>query len=218
MVLIEAMRAATTFFYDVDTQRDFMLPDGALYGASASGIIATLKAVNDFAREKHVRIVASVDRHFAGDRELRSAGGPYPDHCMSGTAGQLKIDETKPIAPLFVENGHDLCDMEFAALVDYQGELIVEKQDLNVFSGNRNARKLISQLFERYHDAVIYGVFTDVCVDLAVRDFAKYDRKVHVISDAIAPLDKDNARAAIERWQSAGVDLLTFEQLRSRLR
>jgi nicotinamidase/pyrazinamidase len=211
------MRAVTTFFYDVDTQRDFMLPGGALYGANASAIIPTLKAVTDFAREKQIRIVASVDRHFAGDRELRGAGGPYPDHCMNGTAGQLKIDETKPIAPMFIENDHDLCDMEFAAMVDYPGELIIEKQALHVFSGNRNARKLISHLFGRCQHVVIYGVFTEMCVDLAVRDFAKYDRKVHVLSDAIAPLCEDHARAAIERWKSAGVDLLTFEQVRSRL-
>ena len=218
MVLIGMMRAETTFFYDVDTQRDFILPEGALHGPNALAIVPTLKAVTDFARERQLRIVASVCRHFPGDRELKSGGGPYPDHCMNGTDGQLKIAETKPVAPLFVGNDHDLCDVEFAALIGYRGELVIEKQDLPLFSGNRNARKLISHLFERYRDVVVYGVFTDLCVDLAVRDFAKYDRKVHVLTDAIAPLDEHNARAAIEAWKAAGIDLLSFAELRSRLR
>jgi len=218
MVLIGMMRAETTFFYDVDTQRDFILPEGALHGPNALAIVQTLKAVTDFARERQIRIVASVCRHFPGDRELKSSGGPYPDHCMNGTEGQLKIAETRPIAPLFVGNDHDLCALEFAALIGYRGELVIEKQDLPLFVGNRNARKLISHLFERYHDVVVYGVFTDLCVDLAVRDFAKYDRKVHVLMDAIAPLDEQNARAAIESWKAGGIDLLSFAELRSRSR
>jgi nicotinamidase/pyrazinamidase len=218
MVSIQVMRADTTFFYDVDTQRDFILPEGALHGPSAVAIVPALKAVTDFARERKIRIVASVCRHFVGDRELQSCGGPYPDHCMNGTSGQLKIDETNPTAPLFVGNDRDLSNVEFAALIGYPGELIVEKQDLHLFSGNRNARKLIAHLFERYRDVVVYGVFTDLCVDLVVRDFAKYDRKVHVVTDAIAALDEGNARAAIEAWKAAGIDLLSFAELRSRLR
>ena len=38
------------FFFDVDTQRDFMLPGGALYVAGAERIIPRLRRLMDCAR------------------------------------------------------------------------------------------------------------------------------------------------------------------------
>ena len=61
------MRPESTIFYDVDTQRDFLLPGGALYVSGADRIIPALAALTTMARENHIRIVCSVDRHFPDD-------------------------------------------------------------------------------------------------------------------------------------------------------
>src|SRR5205807_7410666 len=97
------MRADNTIFYDVDTQRDFLLSDGTLSVPDGERILPILTDLTKFAREHSIRIVAQVDRHFPEDPELARNGGPYPEHCMNGTAGQLKVSATAPANPMYIE-------------------------------------------------------------------------------------------------------------------
>jgi nicotinamidase-related amidase len=84
-------------FYDVDTQNDFMNKDGALYVPDAELIKPNLERVTQYAREKIIPVLGSVDRHFGTEEykhregELARWGGQFPDHCMDGTAGQKKL-------------------------------------------------------------------------------------------------------------------------------
>lgn len=87
-------------FYDIDTQNDFMNKDGALYVPDAELIKPNLKLLTDYARKNHIVVIGSVDRHFGTpeykhqEQELKIWGGPFPNHCMDGTPGQIKIPET----------------------------------------------------------------------------------------------------------------------------
>jgi nicotinamidase/pyrazinamidase len=210
------MRIDTTLFYDVDTQRDFMLPHGALYALGAERIAPTLAAVTRLAREKNIRVLASVDRHFPGDEELKRNGGPYPDHCMDGTPGQRKIDETMPADPSVVPS-REIGTAELDAALAGKREVVVEKRHVDVFVGNRNANALFERLIAQYSDIVIYGVCTDICVDYVVRALIRFGRKLHVVTDAVAALDSQRAAEVQRDWQKAGVELLTFAELRARL-
>src|SRR5207249_2207763 len=100
------MQRATTVFWDGDTQRDFLEPDGALYVPAAAPIIPNLARLTRLARAgtPRIRVIGTVCRHFPGDAELTPNGGPYPPHCMDGTPGQRKIDATAPVAPRWIEN------------------------------------------------------------------------------------------------------------------
>jgi nicotinamidase/pyrazinamidase len=210
------VRPETTLFFDVDTQRDFIVPDGKLYAPGAEKIVPALKAVTELARERGIKVAGHVDRHFPGDAELARNGGLYPDHCMNSTPGQKKIEATAPLNPLFVEN-RDLSEAEIAAALEHRGELYIEKQHVDMFQGNRNTRKLVPRLLEKFRDVVIYGVCTDICTDYVVRGLLPYGRKLHVVTDAIAPLDPNRAKACLDEWRGAGVDLLTLDELKSRL-
>jgi nicotinamidase/pyrazinamidase len=207
------MKPETTLFYDVDTQRDFILPGGKLYAPGAEAIIPALAEITGLARANSIRIVCSMDRHFPGDRELKRNGGRYDDHCMDGTDGQKKIDETAPKDPLYIPN-RELSALEIEAALEHQGEVIFEKQEFDVFIGNRHARAILRVLLRPYADIVVYGVFTEVCVDHAVMGLAGLGPQVHVVVDAIADIGGD-ADAIRAKWRGAGVDFITLAQLRA---
>ena len=72
------MDSAKTIFYDIDTQRDFILPDGKFHIPGAEKLVPAWKAITDLARDQNVQIVCSVDCHVPGDPLLKSWGGPFP--------------------------------------------------------------------------------------------------------------------------------------------
>ena len=209
------MRAKSTLFFDVDTQRDFILPDGKLSVPGTDLIIPKLAAVTDLARRLGIRIVASTDRHFPDDPELQRNGGEFPDHCMDGTAGQRKIEETAPRNPLFIQN-RALSTSELTAAQAHPGEIVLEKQLFDVFAGNQNTNALLRRLLVDHEDVVVYGVYTEICVRDAINGLRKLGARVHVVEDAIADIGTDGATYR-SRWRAEGIDFLTVQQLSDRL-
>ena len=210
------MRAETTLFYDVDTQRDFVQPGGKLFVPGTDRIIPKLSAITELARHTNVRVIASVDRHFPGDPELKRNGGDFPDHCMDGTAGQKKIDATAARNPVFVEN-RDVSDDELAAILAHRDELIFEKQLFDVFAGNRHAANLLRRILPLFEDVVVYGVYTEVCVRDAIAGLLPIGPQIHIVTDAIADLGPDGEAHRLG-WKAAGANLLTLTEVTDRIR
>lgn len=201
------MQPATTLFYDVDTQRDFILPNGRLSVAGTDRVIPALRELTDFAHRRGIRIVATTDCHFPGDPELERNGGAYPDHCMDGTDGQLKVDATAPLRPLFIAN-RDLSEMERAQAISWHGELIIEKQLFDAFAGNRNTASILGPILKDYTDVVVYGVYTEVCVADAIRGLHQFGKRLHLVTDAIADIGDQGASFRCQ-WDEEGIDLTT---------
>ena len=90
-----------TIFFDVDTQNDFMNSNGALYVPDAERIKWDLELLTRHACFYRIPVFGSADRHFGTpeykerEGELAKYGGPFPEHCMDGTPGQLKIGSTQ---------------------------------------------------------------------------------------------------------------------------
>jgi nicotinamidase/pyrazinamidase len=210
------MRPETTLFYDVDTQRDFILPGGRLCIAGTERIIPALKAMTELARRPGIRMVATTDRHFAGDPELERNGGKYPDHCMDGTDGQLKIEATAPRHPLLVED-RVLSEAEWASAIGWRGELIFEKQLFDAFAGNRNTAAILRAILKDYTDVVVYGVYTEVCVAEAVRGLQQFRKRLHLVTDATADIG-DEGPSFRQRWREEGIELTTVTEITSRLK
>ena len=64
------MKNKKIIFWNVDTQKDFMNPDGALYVEGAESIKPNLKKLTEFARENNIFVVNTADFHFPDDKEL----------------------------------------------------------------------------------------------------------------------------------------------------
>jgi nicotinamidase/pyrazinamidase len=205
-----------TLFYDVDTQRDFMLPGGALHVPGSENILPALKELTELARRRNIRRVCSMDRHFKNDRELAHNGGPWPDHCMDGTEGQHKVEETALVNPLSIPS-HTVRNDQLEAAVGDSRELVLEKQDVDVLVGNTNARSIFSKLVKRYDHILVYGVYTDVCVDYAVEALLEQGVKPYIVVDAIHEIDPAKATAARHRWSERGVRRITSRQLQNLL-
>jgi len=191
-------------FWDVDTQADFMLPQGKLYVPGAEAIIPTLAKLTNWAAQQRVLVIASADAHQPGDEEFRL----YPPHCLAGTPGQRKIPETS-LTPQFIipnRRGADIADAE------RYPQIVLEKQEFDVFS-NPNTDSLLAQLGKP--EIVLYGVVTEICVSAAAQGLLDRGYRVTVVEDAIRRLDAGKGRAFLEEVRRRGGRIVTAGQLLS---
>ena len=211
----DAMNAETTIFYDVDTQRDFLAPDGSYRIAGAEKIIPVLQLLTELAREQQVRIVCSVDRHVPGDPMLKSWGGAMPDHCMAGSPGEKKIAETAPRRPMVLEN-KVYASYEIRDVLGHTGEIVFQRQQFDALSNNAHAHAILRLVLQPYNDIVVYGVYTELCVDREISTLLGLGPKIHIVRDAISIAGGDPAKF-FDHWQAEGIELLTFEELKVRM-
>src|SRR5260370_14715707 len=156
------MKADQTIFYDINTQRDFILHDGKFHIEGAENLVPTWKAITDLARDQEVKIVCSVDCHVPGDPQLKSWGGRYPDHCMADTPGQQKTDETKPLNPLTLENREYTPD-EIQKILDHEGEIVFRRQQFEQLAGNPHLSAILRLAPRPDSHLVLYCVLTGAC-------------------------------------------------------
>jgi nicotinamidase/pyrazinamidase len=194
-----------TVLWDVDTQVDFMLPDGKLYVPGAEQTIPAMKRLVDAARAAGIVHVASADDHELTDAEISvepDFSTTYPPHCLRGTRGARKIPETdqeEPV-PITLEL---LPERFFEAR-----EFLLLKKHFDVFT-NPNTELLLERLDP--DEIVVFGVATDVCDDAAIRGFLARQLKVRFVEDAARGLDDERVAICTASWREQGVEFTTAE-------
>jgi nicotinamidase/pyrazinamidase len=189
------MKPMTKIFFDVDTQNDFMNPDGALYVPGAEKLKPNLKKLAKYAIANKITVFGSYDYHYGTEyfkdveTELSKWGGPFPDHCMEGSVGAVRIKET----------------------VDSVGEEF-EKQTYDVFT-NSDIRKCLQDY--KVDEAVVYGVATDYCVKAAVLGMQKLGIQCYVVEDAIAGVSPETTQKAIFEMKESGATFVKTEDILS---
>jgi nicotinamidase/pyrazinamidase len=191
-------------FWDVDTQADFMLPEGKLYVPGAETIIPILAKLTQWAAQHQVLVVASADAHQPGGQEFSQ----YPPHCLTGTPGQQKIPETS-LTPQFTIPNRAGAELPGAEL--YR-QIVLEKQKFDVFT-NPNTEAFLAQLGKP--EIVLYGVVTEICVAAAARGLLSRNYRVTILEDAIRHLDAEKAHAFLNEVRRRGGGVTTAEQLLS---
>ena len=204
----------TSVFWDVDTQVDFMRPDGRLYVDGAETIVANLAALTDFAHGDGIRIVGSSDNHDPGDDEL--SGTPdfsdtFPPHCLRGTHGQLRIPETTLRDVLVVEPEHAVPEV-LRRVEDHAGDILFHKHYFDVFT-NPNVSPVVEGL--GLDEVVLYGVALDVCNRYAVEGLLSRHPGVAitVVTDAVRAINEDGRDALLADWQRRGVALACTKEV-----
>lgn len=202
-------KATHVIFWDVDTQRDFMEPGGALFVPGAPEIVSNLEQLTRCARERGVPVVASMDDHTSVDPEISDRPDfrvTFPPHCMRGTAGQQPIAATAPKNPLYIEN-RPYTRTELADLLRaHRGEIFIKKQAISPFTNPATAT-LVELLAPE--TVIVYGVCADFCVHQTVMGLADGMRRVCVVRDAIRAIDAEEARRCEAEWRRRGVEMVS---------
>ena len=203
-------------FWNVDSQKDFMLKGGLLYVEGAEEIIPNLKRLTDFARKEKITIVSTGDYHTSESKELSDTPdfiNTFPKHCMADEEGSDFIDETDPKKD-FEGNYYissyldDNVDLDKVAR---SKNIIIYKDAFNVVDGNQFTKQIVKAISPDV--IVVYGVATNVCVDQAVLELLNLNKKIIVIKDAIKGLPNLPVDNIIETWKTRGafmIDTDTF--------
>lgn len=197
-----------TIFWNVDTQYDFMRPDGKLYVQEAEQIEGNLAKLTNLAEEKGVKVINTADWHNEKSEELSDAPDfvrTFPRHCMQNTKGAEFVPATDPENPYRIDWVQDSFDVRG---VLQKRNVILYKDRFDVFSGTPHADKVVKLL--QPERTVVYGVATNVCVDCAVRGLLERNVRVYVPTDAIKELP--NLPLPYEVWQRKGVILTTTDK------
>ena len=202
----------TRVLWDVDTQRDFMLPEGKLYVPGAEESAPAMARLVAAARETGLVHVASADDHELTDPEISDEPdftNTYPPHCLRGTPGAERVPETKQADPL------PLSLVPFPpglvpGLIEGRRELLFLKKNFDVFT-NPNTAAVLDVLDP--DEIVVFGVATDVCDDAAIRGFLLRGRRVRFVEDAARGLDEERVAACLAAWREQGVQFATTDQV-----
>jgi nicotinamidase/pyrazinamidase len=191
-------------FWEVDVQRDFMLPGGNLYVPGAEKLLPNIRRLTDAARQGRVFLVSHGCFHAPDDPEFKT----FPPHCVKGTTGAELVPEALTDKVVRVPN-------EAAAslppdLSAYQ-QILLEKQTLNIFE-SRHADELLNRLGNQA-EFVVFGVVTEYCVSFAAKGLLQRGRRVAVVKDAIETLNRNQGAATISDLERLGARVTTTDDI-----
>lgn len=181
----------------VDVQNDFC-PGGALAVTNGDRVVAPLnRAAARFAAAGRP-VYASRDWHPAQTSHFAPFGGPWPVHCVQGTAGAAFHPALRlPVTTVILDKGDNPGRDDYSAVTahDATGALLVDLLQ----------RDGVEHLY-------VGGLATDYCVRATVLDLLVAGFSVMVLANAVAGVDVnpgDSDRALVE-MQTAGAKMTTL--------
>ena len=206
-----------TIFWNVDTQYDFMRPDGKLYVKGAEQIEGNLARLTQLAESRRIKVVNTADWHNKDSEELSDKPDfvhTFPEHCMQDTYGAGFIPATYPYLlsdkePYIVDWKKKKFDRHDRKGVLASRSIILHKDKFDIFAGNPHADRVVELLAPER--AVVYGVATNVCVDCAVRGLLERKVQVYVPLDAIKEIPA--LPLPYDTWKSKGAILTTTDEI-----
>jgi nicotinamidase/pyrazinamidase len=204
--------SSSPVLWDVDTQVDFVQPEGKLYVQGAELAAPAMGRLVAWARAADIVHIASADDHELTDPEL--SGTPdftstYPPHCLHGTPGARRIPETEQADPVVLSydvSGRD----DLLERVRGRRELLFLKKTFDVFT-NPNVEAVLEVLDPA--EVILFGVATDVCDHMAVVGLLRRGYRVAFVEDAARGLDEERTTACLTQWRDAGVRFTTTDEV-----
>lgn len=184
----------------VDVQNDFC-PGGALQIGSGDRVIAPInRAVRRFIAAG-LPVLASRDWHPLVTAHFREYGGPWPVHCVQGTAGAcFHPDLQLPEGTVILSKG-----------------TVAELPGYSAFEAVDDTGKTLEELLRAQETTQLYvcGLATDYCVLHTTRDALQRGFLITLLTDAVAGVDAmpGASAEAIAEMVQAGAGLTTVDEL-----
>lgn len=206
-------------FWDVDTQFDFMRPEGRLYVPGAEDIIEKISQTRRFALENGFSIIASTDWHSTDNQEISDNPDfkqTFPPHCIADEPGSERVGYLGELPIEYITNNK----MDVNALRKLsskeQFHIVIRKQNTDVFS-NSNTAKLVKIIAPKM--IAVFGVALDVCVDQALRGLCTFpDIKLCLLKDATKSLNVKTEDELLDDFKQMGIEITELSKLRRQLR
>lgn len=168
----------------VDLLYDFI--DGTL--ACKNSEVAVKESVNFINNNRDMAVAYICDHHPADHSSFIEFGGIWPPHCVQGTRGG-SIHES------FSNEVENPASRPDRINIFLKGE----DKSTEQYSGYEAVNPLLGTLDNYLNskmsgkDSVVYvsGVATEYCINATVRDLADSGRRVHIISEALAYVDRE---------------------------
>ncbi len=192
---------ARTVLVDVDTQVDFVEPDGALYVPGAEKCKDNFARLLAAARRNSVLVIASADAHAGDDPEFAQ----FPPHCVVGTPGQRRVIETEPSISTVVSVDGDLPRAR-----ERGATLVLEKVQFDLFT-NPAADRLFEE--SGVKTAVVFGVALDYCVRAAALGLRERGYETLLVRDATEPVTAEGGMRTEVELARAGVRFASTEEI-----
>lgn len=152
-----------------DIQNDF-LPRGALGIAGGDRILPALHRYMERFQAKGLLIWLSRDWHPPDHCSFNKQGGPWPVHCVAGTAGALPPESFRPPPQAFT--------IYKATARDREAYSAFQDTSLDQELRDHHVRRLF-----------VGGLATDYCVLNSVKDGLRLGYTVHLLMDGICAVN-----------------------------
>lgn len=190
-------------FLDINTQWDFLDPEGSLPVRNRESLIPRLRRLMAAVRAMRVSLISCIELH-------RSTDSFYgiPLCCLEGTPGQSKLPFTL-LNPRVLVHADNSFDLPYNVMSRYR-QVIFYKQNDNLFS-NPKADRLLTELEPQEY--VLFGIGIERWIKSIALGLMARHKKVALVADACGYWVEADADLAMRQLRAKGVRLLTVDEM-----
>lgn len=188
---------------DINTQCDFLLPNGAVPVANRTQVLPNIRKLMNWARIADVPVVSSLESHRPGEFT-----NGLPPHCIDRSHGQRKLPFTL-MPRRIILHGDNTLDLPLDPFRRYQ-QLIFTKRKID-FLSNPKADRLVNAVSVGHY--IVFGSLAEQCVKAAVLGLLTRQHRTVVVTDACGHWGGSEADLAFRQMEAKGAVLVGAEEL-----
>jgi len=190
---------------DMNTQCDFLLPNGATPVANRAQVLPNIRRLMNWGRIQDLPVVSSLECHRPGEFT-----NGLPPHCLDYSNGQKKLPFTL-MPRRIILHGDNTLDLPLEPFRRYQ-QLIFSKRQVD-FLTNPKADRLVNAVAVGYF--IVFGALAEQCIKAGALGLLTRRHRVVVVTDACGCWCPTEADLAFRQMDAKGAILVSTEELLS---